>query len=194
MKIPRADHCGQDWLINRIAPDFELHDAWAIPIEGAAHERGLLYARLGVRDAGFERGSWASQALFRLRAVLGRYLDWDAELNTLPIPGCKEHSLRERVAPAQRSDDVERGTGPFRLIYRNEREFATDISNNILHAVMQIGWATDTNGHPRAQMGVYVKSRSRFGPLYMAVIRPFRELIIYPSLIKRMTRAWAAAR
>jgi hypothetical protein len=39
-------------------------------------------------------------------------------------------------------------------------------------------------------LGVYVRSVSRFTPLYMAVIDPFRKLIVYPTLLRSVSASW----
>jgi Protein of unknown function (DUF2867) len=39
-------------------------------------------------------------------------------------------------------------------------------------------------------MAVYVKPRGRFGHAYMAFIKPFRYLIVYPTLVRHIKRAW----
>jgi hypothetical protein len=39
-------------------------------------------------------------------------------------------------------------------------------------------------------MAVYVKPRGRFGEAYMAFIKPFRYLIVYPALERQIERAW----
>ncbi len=44
-----------------------------------------------------------------------------------------------------------------------------------------------------AYWAIYVKPVNRWTPFYMALIDPFRRLIVYPTLIKRMEAAWAAA-
>jgi hypothetical protein len=35
-----------------------------------------------------------------------------------------------------------------------------------------------------------VKPRGRFGQAYMALIKPFRYLIVYPALMRHIERAW----
>jgi hypothetical protein len=37
---------------------------------------------------------------------------------------------------------------------------------------------------------VYVRSVSRLTPVYMAVIDPFRKLIVYPSLLRSVRATW----
>jgi len=40
------------------------------------------------------------------------------------------------------------------------------------------------------QMAVYVKPRGLFGKGYMALIKPFRYLIVYPALMRQTERMW----
>jgi hypothetical protein len=39
---------------------------------------------------------------------------------------------------------------------------------------------------------VYVKSRGWFSDFYMALIRPFRHLVVYPAWFARIRRRWEA--
>ncbi len=39
-------------------------------------------------------------------------------------------------------------------------------------------------------LGVYVRSVSRFTLLYMTLIDPFRKLIVYPSLLRSARARW----
>src|ERR1700683_2779110 len=51
--------------------------------------------------------------------------------------------------------------------------------------------AQGAHGHRyHAQLAVYVKPNGLFGQGYMAAITPFRYLIVYPSMIKQIGRAW----
>ncbi|MGW3013071.1 DUF2867 domain-containing protein [Streptomyces sp. NPDC001219] len=45
-------------------------------------------------------------------------------------------------------------------------------------------------GWDRGQMAVLVKPNGRFGAAYMAVIRPFRHLLVDPALMRLIGRAW----
>ena len=84
------------------------------------------------------------------------------------------------------------GEAPFRPIFRTENEWALELSNSTVHAVLHLGWALQEDRTYRGQMGVYVKTRGWFGPLYMALIAPFRHRIVYPALMRRLERAWKA--
>ncbi|HZW95097.1 MAG TPA: hypothetical protein VFF64_19265 [Candidatus Eremiobacteraceae bacterium] len=37
---------------------------------------------------------------------------------------------------------------------------------------------------------VYVYSVGRFTPIYMALINPFRKLVVYPSLLRSVGGTW----
>jgi hypothetical protein len=59
---------------------------------------------------------------------------------------------------------------------------------------MHIGWVRDGTGAFRGQMAVYVKPNGLLGTGYMAAIRPFRHLIVYPAMLRGIERAWRARR
>jgi hypothetical protein len=41
-------------------------------------------------------------------------------------------------------------------------------------------------------MAVYVKPNGLLGTVYMAAIRPFRHLIVYPPMLRQLGRDWRA--
>ena len=55
---------------------------------------------------------------------------------------------------------------------------------------MHLAWVDQGEDVYRGQMGIYVKPRGRFGETYMALIGPFRHLIVYPALMRQIARAW----
>ena len=57
---------------------------------------------------------------------------------------------------------------------------------------MHIGRIPDATSGGRAQMAVLVKPNGLFGEAYMAAIRPFRHLIVYPHLMREIRRKWRA--
>jgi hypothetical protein len=82
---------------------------------------------------------------------------------------------------------------PFTSVYLLEDEWAAEIANRTIHGVMHIGWVPDDTGGFRAHMAVYVKPNGLLGSAYMAAIRPFRHLIVYPPMLREMGRNWRAA-
>ena len=64
------------------------------------------------------------------------------------------------------------------------------MANRTIHGVMHMGWVPDGGGGYRGQMAVLVKPNGLFGNAYMAAIRPFRHLIVYPAMLKYLGREW----
>ena len=77
---------------------------------------------------------------------------------------------------------------PFKSLYLIENEWAAEIANRTMHGVMHIGRIPDETGRFRAQMAVLVKPNGLLGTAYMATIRPFRHLIVYPPMLRAMGR------
>lgn len=190
MRLTTDQHTGHPWRLPEVAPDFELLDAWALPVHGTEEEFEDL-VQLWSRLDPTQGSSGPSRALFQLRERLGQWFGWDDETNTLPIPGCAESSLRDRLPPNNPALPLPESTqSPFVPVFRTPREWTAELSNSTVHAVLQLGWVPDTAGGFRGRMGVYVKTRGWFGRAYMAVIAPFRHYIVYPALLRRVGQLW----
>jgi hypothetical protein len=81
---------------------------------------------------------------------------------------------------------------PFTSLYLLDDEWAAEIANRTMHGVMHIGSVPDGAGRYRAQMAVLVKPNGAFGNTYMAAIRPFRHLLVYPPMMRELERGWLA--
>ncbi len=206
------------WRISELAQDFELLDVWALPASGRLEEFGDLCGIVldpspaaSTSSSRPQRASaWASDQLFTIRYKLGKIFGWDDDVNTLPIPGCTETSLRERlsVEEAAELDQWDQTPQPedstqdqsttsslelaFRPILKTETEFAAELSNKTVHAVMHLGWVQLGPDSYEGQLGVYVKHRGRLGRPYMTAIAPFRHYLVYPAMMKRIGRSWQA--
>jgi hypothetical protein len=103
-------------------------------------------------------------------------------------------TLRDRL-PADLRDappGPEFDSLPFTSLYLLEDEWAAEAANRTMHGIMHIGWVPDEAGGYRGQMAVLVKPNGLFGTAYMAAIRPFRHLIVYPPLMRQIEREWRA--
>lgn len=193
MKISPTEHRSTSWQLDAIASDFELEDAWRLPVTGGRNDFDQLLELFARLDPSHDEGSWASRLLFQLRDRLGRWFGWDAQTNCLPIPGCAECSLRDRLPAELRSPLGGSGSGlPFRPIFASDTEWAAELSNGTVHAALQLGWVAVSEERYEGRLGVYVKPRGLRGRIYMALIAPFRHFIVYPAMLRRIGRAWAA--
>jgi hypothetical protein len=83
-------------------------------------------------------------------------------------------------------------TLPFTSLYLLEDEWAAEIANRTMHGVLHLGWVSDQTGGYRGQMAVLVQRNGLLGAAYMAAIRPFRHLLVYPPMMRQIGRDWRA--
>lgn len=199
MRIPNAAHEAGPWRIHGLAADFHLEDAWALPVEGTADDFDLMLKTI-TSTAPAEYLDLPARILWRARDLLGKWFGL-GEVDTaahapsnLLIPGTDELSLAARLPDDLRGsvDGIDFRGLPFEPVFRTEDEFAAELSNATVHALLHLVWVPLGNGRFRGQMGVYVKPRGRFGRAYMAFIKPFRYAIVYPALMRGIGRKWAA--
>jgi len=191
-RIDTADHHDPEWHINEVAKDFQLIDAWKLPVAGSFEEFPELTELFLSLDFADDEGSKATQLLFEVRFRLGAILGWDDEVLAQPIPGCEETSLRDRL-PAELKATVagldDSGTD-FQAVYQTENESVLELSNSTVHAALHLAWVKAEGATYVGQMGIYVKNRGKLGQLYMPAIAPFRHYIVYPALMRRLGPLW----
>ncbi len=193
MRLPNSEHEKHPWRLGEFAPDFRLEDVWALPAQGGPADFATLVEVMSSLDPTHAQ-SRATRALFGIRYRVGGWLGWDEEQRPPAVPDGAEPTLSARL-PADLRDtatgsDLRSGDSPFTFLYRTDREWAAELSNRTVHAVMHLGWVEIGEGRYRGQMGVYVKPRGRLGEGYMAVIAPFRHRVVYPALMRQIERAW----
>jgi hypothetical protein len=187
MKLPNTAHTSQPWRIHEIAGDFRLEDVWALPTPGRADEFPTLVHGFVSTDPA-KTASWATRSLLSLRWKLGELFGLDDPGDGL---GSRVTTLRERL-PA----DLRAATGPkfavlpFTSLYLIDDEFAAEIANQTMHGILHFGWVAEDNGGYRGQMAIYVKPNGLLGNAYMAAIKPFRHLVVYPQMLRTMERRW----
>jgi Protein of unknown function (DUF2867) len=197
MRIPNAAHQSRPWRIREVTGDFKLEDVWALPAQGRWEDFPALIELMSSSDPA-NADSRAARFLWRLRDNLGRWLELGrittpaTGTGSLPIPGTTETSLAGRLSADLRGSaaDVDFGSLPFVPLYLTDDEFAAEVSNRTVHGVMHLAWADQGDGRYRGEMAVYVKPRGLFGHAYMALIKPFRYLIVYPALMRQAERTW----
>jgi Protein of unknown function (DUF2867) len=195
MRIPNSVHETHPWRIRELAPDFTVEDVWSLPTHGNAGDFPTLLDLMANLDFPSST-SLPTRVLWSARDLLGRWLrlgriDGTTDVGgRLPIPGTNETTLAGRLPDDLRGTaDVDLGS-PFEALYRTDDEYAAELSNRTVHSVLHLAWVEQGNGHYQGQLAVYVKARGLFGRGYMACIKPFRYLIVYPALMRHIERAW----
>ena len=193
MKLSLQSDHHKPLKINTLAHDFELLDVWTCsPLSKQAGPKRLdaFLQKFQQQSAAVRKRPGAARLLFTLREKLGVWFGWDDAVNTLPIPGCTETTLRSRLTVTAQSQ--QRWSGgktatfggsaqfAFQEVFRDEREAAFEISNRTVHALVHFS-LLPTQANPR--MAVYVKHRGWLGRVYMALIKPFRHFVVYPALL-----------
>ena len=166
-----------------------LHDVWAVD---------LARWRAGVTLDDFLRTEsnclFAPSPLMRMlldiRLFVGRFFGWDREpaataWKTFATRLTDTDHSRSLVAAGTRN-------GFFRVVYRFENEQLVELINRTAHAGA-VSTLVETPTVYRFYLGVYVRNVSRFTPFYMALIDPFRKLIVYPSLLHSVRARWNQA-
>jgi hypothetical protein len=187
MSLPNTAHTSRPWRVHELTRDFRLEDVWALPTPGGPHDFPRLVRLATSLDP--SGGSAAVQALFAIRWKVGELLGWDDRDAGL---GSRVPTLRDRLPADLREAPSGPKPGRFKPLYLLEDEFAAEIANRTVHGVMHLGWVPDGAGGYRGQMAVLVKPNGPLGAAYMAAIRPFRHLIVYPAILKQIGREWRA--
>ena len=163
-----------------------LHDVWAVE---------LPWPRSGITLDEFSRTANARvftlspivRALLSARLLVGRLQRWEPE----PAATHRE-SCATRLTTADRSKSrTPAGTreGLFRVVYRFENEQLLELINRTAHAAAMSALVETADAY-RFYFAVYVRRVSIFTPIYMALIDPFRKLVVYPSLLRTVRRNW----
>ena len=190
VRLPDSAHLAHPWRIHALAPDFVLEDVWALDTPGGPEDFPRLVELVTAGDPA-QGPSKVVGVLFALRWKLGELLGWDDESDGL---GGGVPTLRDRLPVDLREGPRGPAAGslPFRPLYLTGDEFAAEIANKTMHGVMHLGWVADGGGGYRGQMAVLVKRNGRLGAAYMAAIKPFRHVLVYPLMMREIGRRWRA--
>jgi Protein of unknown function (DUF2867) len=188
MRLPAAEHTSRPWRIHELTGDFRLEDVWALATPGGQGDLSRLVAQFAASD--FPKGApLVVRVLWEARWKIGAVLGWDRPEAGL---GARATTLRGRLPPDLRDAPPGPDLEPFTPLYLLDDEWAAELANRTVHAVLHLGWVPDGSGGYRGQMAVLVKPNGLLGTAYMAAIKPLRYLFVYPALIRRIERGWHA--
>jgi hypothetical protein len=179
MRLPNTEHTARPWRIHEITPDFRIEDVWAFRTPGAGPDDfpAMLAA---LRVAG---------GLNENPPVVRFLFGWDK-----PEQGLvgRVESLVDRLPPDLRQDAAGAAVPntPFTMVYELHDECAIELANKTVHDILHLGWVPTDDGEYELRMAALVKPNGLFGRLYLAAIKPFRYLIVYPAMTRKWERAW----
>ena len=188
MRLPSTAHTSRPWRIHELTRDFRLEDVWEMPTPGGPDDFPHLVQLAASLDPS-QSSSGAVRKLFAIRWKVGGLLGLDGPDAGLDsrVPTLRDRLPQDlRDAPAGPDFDAL----PFTSLYLLEDEFAAEIANRTMHGVLHLGWVPDAAGGYRGQMAVLVKPNGLFGTGYMAAIKPFRHVLVYPPALREFGRAW----
>ena len=164
-----------------------LHDVWAIDLP---RSRGgiTLYEFLRAASGCLFTPSPVVRAMLKIRFFVGGLFGWDRTTSRATT----SETFADRLTPADRARSLAPAglkDGPFRVVYRFENEYLMELINRTAHAAA-LSTLVETASSYRFYLAVYVRSVSRFTPLYMAMIDPFRKFVVYPSLLRSVRARW----
>ncbi len=188
MRLPSRAHTARSWRVHEIAPDFRLEDVWALPTPGGPDDFPELVRQFASGDPA-KRLPGIARILWAVRFQIGALLGWDDSQTGV---GSRVPSLRDRLPADLR--DAPSGpvfdSLPFTSLYLLADEFAAEMANRTVHGVLHLGWVPDERGGYRGQMAVLVKPNGVLGNAYLAAIKPFRHLVVYPAATRQIERVW----
>jgi hypothetical protein len=185
-QIPAQEFERLPLRVHELLDGVPLHDVWAVD---------LPRPRPGITLNEFQRTAGAlcftlspvARALLGIRLSIGRFFGWDRE----PAAATWE-PFTARLTSADCSRSLAPPGAPeglFRVVYRFENEQLLEVINRTAHAAALSALVETAQGY-RFYFGVYVCSVGRFTPIYMALIDPFRKLVVYPSLLRSVRASW----
>jgi hypothetical protein len=187
MRIDPGEFRARPLRVHALLHDVPLEDAWAVPLAGGGAGRTIQDFR-AVMAAGLGTAPAVVRSLFWLRNRLGAAFAWDRR-----DPAWSAESYADRLSAADRARSlVAPGSrdGQFSLLYRFEDEQLGELRNATVHAFLSLSIRPTPGGY-LAYVGVFVKPVHRLSRLYMSAIAPFRYLLVYPALLRKVQRGWA---
>ncbi len=188
-QIPEREFEELPLRVHDILADVPLHDVWAVDLPRP--RPGItLDEFLRVTSARLYTPSPVVRGLLDLRLFVGRLFGWDST-----PPKAVSETFADRLTPADRASSLtpagvrERPDSVFRVVYRFENEQLNELINRTAHAAA-LSALMETARSYRFYFAVYVRNVGRLTPLYMALIDPFRKLIVYPSLLHSVRATW----
>jgi len=187
MRVDPVEFRKLDLRCHALLSDVPLHDVWAIPLHDGGPGRTMEEVRAVMFGNRRPPTNVAVRALFALRWWFGRVFRWDDERHDPPgasyvLRLTEADRVQSQVPPGTRA-------GRFRVLYVLRNEALSEIRNATVHGFLALALTHREHGYV-LYAAIYLKAVSRFTPLYMALIDPFRRFVVYPAIVRTVQQAW----
>lgn len=187
MRVPLSEFQTLDVVAHRFLADVPLRDVNVVDLPAGGPGRTISDIRALTVESDPTKTNVIVRMLFGLRLLIGRVLGWDRGSGVIGSESYIhriDNDLRARSLCVPGTPD-----GPFRVLYMLESESLSEIHNATVHAFLATALRPTASGY-RLYWAVYVRPVSRLTGLYMALIEPFRRLVVYPAILRRIRQDW----
>ena len=197
MRVSREKFRKLPLRVHTFLEDVPFVDAWVFDLRGGGEGRTLSDFQALLSSEGMQRVGPVVDRLLRLRLALGRLFGWDDDSHRPPASSYvhrlteddRARSLEEPGSASQMSGPLSMRWPPCVYSFTNQALF--EIANLTGHHFLHMSIHPASTGY-RAYWAIYTKNTSWLTPLYMAIINPFRRAFVYPGVVRKTERAWAA--
>ena len=191
MRVPAEEFRALDLEVHAFLADVALRDVSAIDLPGGGPDRSISDIRALLFRDGALTATVPLRILFSLRLLLGRLFGWDRAIHEHAEDSYVNKLSRRPAGSLDRRSRESRWRVPAVVIYF-PKEALGEVRNATVHAFSHMTIRRTASGY-RFYWAIYVKSVSRFTPVYMALIEPFRRFVVYPAILRRLHASWVTA-
>lgn len=186
-RVDAAVFLEQPLRAHAVLHDVPIHDVWRVDLPSGGPGRSMADVRSLMARHASSNLSPVVRMLFGIRIALGRLFQWDEPREPLGAASFYHRLTADDLA----GSTVAPGTreGPFVVLYVHEHEALSEARNATVHAFSVFSLVEQEWGY-HLFWAIYVRPGGGLTQAYMALIDPFRRWIVYPSLLRRLHRAW----
>ncbi len=146
-----------------------------------------IYRITGLNQAEEFKFGFVTKSLFWLRGLIGKILRWD-DLPELVnanswLSQLTEAERQKSLIPPGRVESINT------ILYCYENEILFEIINQTVHCFWVLATEEKAEGYD-LYVAVYVKKLNWRTPVYMALVSPMLNWVIYPAIKKSIKRNW----
>ncbi len=169
--------------------EIPMHSFDVIALAGgsAGMKMDEIYRITGLNQAQDFKFGFITKTLFDMRGLIGKILGWDNVPELV-----NKHSWITRLTAAEREKSIiPSGTVESinTILYCSENEILFEIINRTVHCFWVLASEQRTDGYV-LYVAIYVKKLNWRTPIYMALVSPVLNWIIYPAVKKSIKRNW----